>query len=339
MSRIYCLLIAALIVGFTADLAPAQIGRGRLLKKMRDDLFGSPEDRVREEAAKRAAEQKRQAAAQQKAQLEAQRRAQAGRQPTPVNQTQNRNPTQNRNLTAQQRYQEQQRLLQQQRAQQQQLSQQQRAQQLQAQQRRQQATSSRNRSAASQEPTRNTDRRAAPKRQGFGMATVEKGDKLFVAEIIRGGNADEAGLKRGDQIVGIGGVEVENEESFEEIAEILNAGDNIEIAFKRRGRTDEVQVGYGNSPEAEMGEQEIAGEVESSRGLIAPNGSSVLSEGSMARQVEQLSDTVERQRRVIEQLESQIRAMQRTSAPGPNIQAPSIRSGNSILQSDPKLNR
>ena len=51
MHRIATFLIAALAVGFIADSASAQIGRGRLLKKLRDDLFGSPIDQAQQQQA------------------------------------------------------------------------------------------------------------------------------------------------------------------------------------------------------------------------------------------------------------------------------------------------
>lgn len=296
MHRLSCFLVAAMIIGFTADLAPAQIGRGRILKKIRDDIFGSPEERAREEAARKAAIQKQKAQAQQKAQLEAQRRAQSGRQPTPINSA----PSQNR-------------------------------------------PSSRNNPLAPPvAPSRNPANRAAPAKKGFGMLLKDADDALVVTRVEANGSAAEAGIRRGDQIVGIGGVKVESKDAFTEIAEILNQGDAIEIAFKRGKKTAEVQINFGSAPESTENEDArlLAPEsnrnsnIASSRSGSRINGGSVLDQQSMSQQIDVLNQTVEEQRRVIQQLQNQIRTMQETSAPqGRRNAVPPIRSGNSILQS------
>lgn len=286
MHRLSCFLVAAMIIGFTTDVAPAQIGRGRILKKIRDDLFGSPEERAKEEAARKAAIQKKRQEAARQAQLEAQRRGQ-GRQPTPVRSQQARPNTQQRNPLA-----------------------------------------------APEIPQGRVENRG-PAKKGFGFAVKEKDDSIVITKVSDRGNADEAGLRRGDVIVGIGGIEVDSKKAFDEIAEILNPGDTIEIAYKRGKQTNEVQVGFGDPPQIDNEEPQTAdlmAPASDRRGNIAPpRGGSVLNQESMTRQIDQLNRTVIEQQRVIEQLQNQIRQMQQTGAPG-SI-APPNRSSNSILQS------
>lgn len=302
-------LITAILFGLNATPAQAQIGRGRLLKKIRDDIFGTPEERAREEAARRKAEQKKRAEAQRQAQLQAQRRAQKnGRTPTPAKPTQSpaNRPAPNQASKAQ----------------------------LSA-----QATS-----RASYQSALAAPREPKPNRKGFGFTLTEKDNKLIITRIDAKGNATEAGIQRGDQIVGIGGVDVDNEDSFNEIADILNPGDTIEIAFKRGGQVDDVLVAYGTSPEFDESQNE--GNLDSStsrRGDFAPprnvpskSGSSVLNHTNpTVREIDRLTQTVAEQRRVIEQLQSQIRSMQQQSQS--RQIAPPARSGNSILQG-PSLN-
>lgn len=289
MHRLSCFLVAAMILGFTADVAPAQIGQGRILKKIRDDLFGSPEERAREEAARKAAIQKKKQEAARQAQLEAQRRAQTGRQPTPV------------------RTQQQPR-----------------------------ANSQAPNPLAAPEIPRGRSANNAPAKRGFGFTVRDQGDEIIITSVDPLGNAAEAGLRRGDAIVGIGGVEVDSQKAFDEIAEILNPGDTIEVSYRRGKQTNDVQIGYGQAPEVD--------EHPETAGLLAPGddagtfrgSQSVLNQDSTARQIEHLNRTVIEQQRVIEQLQNQIRQMQQTGAPG--AFAPPNRSSNSVLQ-DPSSSR
>ncbi len=81
---------------------------------------------------------------------------------------------------------------------------------------------------------------------GFGMQLEETNDGLTVAKITPGGNADRAGLKRGDQIVQLGGVEVQTQAEWNEIAQILSAGDQIQIEWSRRGEKIVQDLGFGS---------------------------------------------------------------------------------------------
>lgn len=285
MHRISCFLVAAMIIGFATDVAPAQIGRGRILKKIRDDLFGSPEERAREEAARKAEIQKKKQEAARRAQLDAQRRSQTGRQPTPIRgqQQQPRANSQGRNPLA------------------------------------------------APEIPRARNASNTPARKGFGFTITEKDEEIVITNVAPGGNASEAGLRRGDVIKGIGGVEVDSKKAFNEIAEILNAGDTIEVSYRRGKQTNDVQIAYGDAPEVDEESGNAGLSAPSDDSGVARGGRSVLSQDSTTRQLEQLNRTVIEQQRVIEQLQNQIRQMQQTGAPG--AIAPPNRSSNSILQS------
>lgn len=321
----------AMIVGIAADVAPAQIGRGRLLKKMRDDLFGSPEQRAKEEAARRAAVQKKREAARRKAELEAQRRAQANRQPTPAQR--NRQPTPIQRTPVQGTPT--------QRAPSPRASAQgvpaQRSQQT-------QQRSPARRQTPSKQVASSSNKQS--KRVGFGFEIVERKDKLIISKIDGKGNAAEIGLKRGDEIVGIGGIDVDTKESFDEIAGILNSGDTIEISYKRKGQVDDILIPFGQPEEMEDTagiEDEIQTPSRIDGNDFAPPANTA--QGSrrgdrsdvLEREIQQLNRTVSKQRQTIEQLRTQIRALQQTSAPQlPN--RPSSRTGSSVLQGGPAFN-
>ena len=72
-----------------------------------------------------------------------------------------------------------------------------------------------------------------------------------MAQVAAGGNAAEAGLRRGDVLVEAGGVELTSIEEFEEIAKILGAGDQLELKVARSGRTGKVMLQHGQQPTLE----------------------------------------------------------------------------------------
>jgi len=227
MHRIATFIIAAFIVGFIADTSSAQIGRGRLLKKFRDDLFGTPNDSFHQaqEAAAREAQLKLEAA--RKAQLENQKRLANSRQPTPIGtgkkQTAQQPPSQRAQQSPHQR-----------------------------------PTPTQTR----QQPRQNVANPNQKPKKGFGFQLVEKERKLFVAKVDPTGNAASKGIRRGDVITGIGGVQIDGTDAFDEIVEILTDGDSIEIAIQRGGKSDEIQVSYGETPNTPEAEGEFRGDIE-----------------------------------------------------------------------------
>ena len=109
--------------------------------------------------------------------------------------------------------------------------------------------SSRNASIQSQAPRRKT---SVVGRKGFGFNLVEsKDDQLVVSNVISNSNADEAGLRRGDRVVEIGGIEANSIEEFEEISKVMNNGDQMEFLIKRNGSEKDMMITFGEMPEPE----------------------------------------------------------------------------------------
>ncbi len=316
----FAILLLAVVLPSATE---AQIGRGRLLRKLQNDLFGNPQQTQQQKQQKqqqqKALAEKQRLEAQKRAQLEAQRRAQYNsqrrpqtgqRQPTPIQTGQVRPNTAPTQRTQQGNYQ------------------------------RQVATPSRTEQKRFlQPPSANQNSRTSSKstskpakRIGFGIRLAEKGDKLYVAEVAPKGNGAEAGLKRGDQIIGIGGVDVETEKAFDEIAEILNDGDNIEIAFRRNGRVDEIQVAYG-----EFAAEDVEGEISTEN-----NSSSNANYDANQREIERLNGVIREQQKVISDLKLQLQDIQSQTTSNLSSREPigtSSRStvGQSVLQG-PSLN-
>lgn len=99
------------------------------------------------------------------------------------------------------------------------------------------------------------DQPQRPPRQGFGMKLREREEGLFVDDVDPRGNAQEAQLKRGDRIVKVGGVEVETQKQFDEIAGLLGNGDQIELVIARRGKESSLTLQFGQPPAAESGSE------------------------------------------------------------------------------------
>ena len=299
MNRVATFLIAAVIFGFVAEDASAQIGRGRLLKKMRDDLFGPPNNQAQlaKEQAARAAQQKLEAA--RKAQLEQQKKN--GRQPTPIGTGANKQPAKHGQPS--------------------------------------QAARSPQQARPSQ-PRPNVARGNA--KQGFGFQLTEKNEKLIVSRVDPNSNAAGEGIRPGDVITGIGGVEVETTGAFDEIAEILSNGDTIEIAIQRGGKPSEIQVAYGEAPNPEESEEvAVRGQVEPNRAQAPSRRTAdfapprqTFSDQPSSRQIHQLNSLVRQQSQKIQALENELRVL-RSRAGSNNSRVPS-RGVNSVL--DPALN-
>lgn len=87
-------------------------------------------------------------------------------------------------------------------------------------------------------------------RKGFGFQLTEtKSDQLIVGRIDSQGNGMEAGLRRGDQVVEIGGIEATSIKEYEEIAKIMQDGDQMEFKIKRNGVEKPMLITFGNPPQ------------------------------------------------------------------------------------------
>jgi hypothetical protein len=100
--------------------------------------------------------------------------------------------------------------------------------------------------ASTQTPTRKQPKPST--KEGFGFELVDRDEGVFIDKVKPKGNADQAELKKGDRIAKIGGVEIELIQQFEEIAEMLENGDQIEIVISRRGKEEDVTLQFGQPP-------------------------------------------------------------------------------------------
>ena len=100
-------------------------------------------------------------------------------------------------------------------------------------------------------PDRTKTKKPGAPKIGFGMQLEELDDRLVISNIQDRGNADAIGLRRGDQIVKIGGVDVANQKDFDEIAGVMGAGDQIQIVYERRGEEKEENLQFGEAPLAD----------------------------------------------------------------------------------------
>lgn len=104
-----------------------------------------------------------------------------------------------------------------------------------------------------QQPTRNQPRStAASGRSGFGFEVSMSGsDKIFVSRVDPRGNAAEAGIRRGDEVVEIGGIESKSTEEFEEIVKVMQPGDQMEFSVARGGSKKKITVQFGELPDVD----------------------------------------------------------------------------------------
>jgi hypothetical protein len=105
-------------------------------------------------------------------------------------------------------------------------------------------------SAAAAVPAKNDIRKNAKQTPaGFGMQIESKNEQLIVTKTDSKGNAAEAGVRKGDVLVMVGGVEIGSMEELEEITKILGNGDQLEFEIARRGQKKKVLIQFGEAPE------------------------------------------------------------------------------------------
>ena len=338
MSRTLLLVILAVFAfnGATAQLAEAQTTRRpRLFQRIKQDLLGQQQATAAQRQAEIQKAQKAAAARQQQLRQQQLRQQQAqqngGRVPTPVTRnsnTQQRTPTQ-RTPTAASSYQR-------------------------------QRTTPRAPSAgatpARSISTRGTSSSAAAshtpatrsQRNGFGFQISLAGsDRLVASSIERNGNAAEAGLRRGDQIIEIGGIEASTVEEFDEISKIMGQGDEMEFKIRRSGKVQTLSVRYGQLPKLEDVEAsnsssvtesnsssssssaqrydfapprssgtQNGGGIKSSNSVLSPTSSSstrsTIRSSQAQGQIEVMGKTIREQNLQIEKLQQELRQLRRS---------------------------
>lgn len=99
------------------------------------------------------------------------------------------------------------------------------------------------------------------KKRGFGMeVTTDKNDNLVVKQVDTNGNAAAAGIRRGDFITQLGGVDLGSIEEFKEIAKVLGEGDEMDLQITRRGQKKDIKVQFGEIPEIKENAEQTAGD-------------------------------------------------------------------------------
>jgi len=95
--------------------------------------------------------------------------------------------------------------------------------------------------------------------EGFGMVVVPHGDNYVVGRIDQRGNAYEAGIRQGDRVLSTGGAELSSMEQYNDIADLLGNGDQLEFEIARRGEKKKVVVQFGEAPkEGEFVEDNVS---------------------------------------------------------------------------------
>ncbi|HMP78445.1 MAG TPA: PDZ domain-containing protein [Pirellulaceae bacterium] len=93
--------------------------------------------------------------------------------------------------------------------------------------------------------------RTGPKPVGFGWKVEERKEQLVVTHVDRGGNADQVGIKVGDQLVELGGIPIHKQDEYREIAAIFGEGDQIVVKLARGGKAFERNLQFGEAPDME----------------------------------------------------------------------------------------
>lgn len=178
---------------------------------------------------------------------------------------------------------------------------------------------------------------------GFGMLLETKREQLVVTQLDPKGNAVDAGIKRGDVVVEAGGVEMKTMQEFNDVTDILEAGDQIEFVVLRKGKKDKLLIMHGKSPEQEAGDNETIEPAEPSTArtpstrkyefvpdptdknmkhvsrmpsVIAPSRQAYQSNRPVAQQPQRASaprNVVEQQRLQIQQMQREIERLRRTN--------------------------
>ncbi len=198
-------------------------------------------------------------------------------------------------------------------------------------------------------PEEMADRLPTPPRQGFGLVLADRDEELFVQTVEPDGNAAECGLRRGDQVLQLGGIDIHSIAEFDEITGIMKAGDQIDLVFSREGEKSTAQLQFGSAPplgEETEGPPLIADTDPDSPApdfvpepapqrlpnldseLAAPaltgNGSFVLQEQQQLAPgtgVAQLQQTVLKQQQIIRQLQADVETLRRQLQAGQRPQA------------------
>lgn len=154
-----------------------------------------------------------------------------------------------------------------------------------------------------------------------------KSDKFIVSKVDSRGNAQKAGIKRGDVILSAGGVELSSVEEFIEITKILGQGDQIELQVEQRGKEKDVVIQFGQVPKPDEITRVSPTKTKNDNSFIPQRDDnsqtglrSVLNQQRQNAGSVDTQQTIELQRQQIEQLQREVQRLKRQSNASSSIQ-------------------
>ena len=168
---------------------------------------------------------------------------------------------------------------------------------------------------------------------GFGMQLTTARGRLVVNDIQKDGMAQEAGIRKGDHLLSVGGVEIDTIQEFKEISSLLSPGDRIEVKLTRKGKPKKVLVGYDASQSPGDAPQAPSPNFKDEISSDAPNW--YPSADAVRPPSDEPTPAAVNPQEIIQQQQAQILDMQRELARlrGEVIEAPASDSATSILES------
>ncbi|MFK7766539.1 MAG: PDZ domain-containing protein [Mariniblastus sp.] len=203
---------------------------------------------------------------------------------------------------------------------------------------------------------------------GFGMLIETRGKDMIVTQIDPKGNAQDAGVRRGDIVLAAGGVDLESIDEFNGITEILGQGDQLEFKISRRGKTEKKLIQFGEPPkEGEVttakppetapgpktgkydfvpksgsglrsvmqGDLQTTPRQSQARGQLSPNQNSPVTASRAPSSV--VNQTIEQQRRQIERMQREIQRLRQSQSGGSSVIEPATSSSGGIIFEGPAL--
>ena len=94
----------------------------------------------------------------------------------------------------------------------------------------------------------NVKRSAKKPTLAFGMSLETQGKNLVVTNVDPAGNASKSGVRKGDTIVGAGGINFGSMYEFNEITDALQDGDQLEFVVNQGGKKATKLIAFGEVP-------------------------------------------------------------------------------------------
>jgi hypothetical protein len=146
-------------------------------------------------------------------------------------------------------------------------------------------------------------------RVSLGIAVTERDGRLIVAHVIRDLPADEAGVKRGDQIRKVDGERVRNAREFMSKLEDKQEGDEIELEVVRDGdsKTFDIELAtYREMREAAQEDDEYRRRVGQAVGQVRGQIQQMRGQQAGGQELQQLRQQVQDLQRQVRQMQTQL---------------------------------